>query len=485
MDEHKTQSHTQQPEPIDLTRLIQEFSRVGARLFWVPVLLAVLAGGLLWLRAWRSYTPLYTSQATFTIQTLGNQYDITGAEEYYDKAAAEQLANTFPYLLQSDLMQSMLRQELGVDWLDGSITAQSVENTNLFSVTVTSASAQDAYDILNAIITVYPRVANYVIGSTEMEMLAPPTVANSPYNQFQPWRTVAKGAVLGGCAGLLLLLVLAMTRRTVRTREDVKRQLNTTCLASLPAVDFKRRTGRFDHSVSIRNPKASSAFQESVRSLRIRFLRQAEQRGGKAYLVSSTLPGEGKTTVALNLAFSLSQNGARVIVVDMDLRNPSIKRQLGLTTPSKGIPELLQTHGADPVEALIPVEGTRVRLLAGDQALSNPRRLLESKRLPILIRALQDQADYILIDTPPNGLLGDSAALAELADGILYVVRAGRAQVPHILDSIQFLANSRTPLVGCVLNGAHGESGSYGYGYGYGYGGYRHGYGKYDRSEPD
>ena len=479
MDEHKSQSHTQAPEPIDLFRLLQEFGRVFSRLFWVPLLLAVLAGGLLWLRAWRSYTPYYASEATFTIQTLGEQYDISGAESYYDKAAAQQLANTFPYLLQSDLMQGLLRQELGVEWLNGSISAQSVENTNLFSVRVTSASAQDAYAILNAIIEVYPKVANYVIGSTEMVILAPPMLADAPYNAFQPARTVIKGAALGGMLGLLLLLGLALTRRTIRTREDIKKRLNLPCLGSLPSVRFKNRTGGFDRSVSIQNPKVSSAFQESVRSLRIRFLREAEQRGGKAYLVSSTLPGEGKTTVAVNLALTLSQNGARVILVDMDLRNPSVKRNLGLTGPSRGIPELLQTHGGDPVAALTPVSGTRVRLLAGDKALANPRRQLESNRLPELIDKLRDEADYIIIDTPPNGLLGDSAALAALADGILYVVRAGTAQLTHVLDSIQFLSNSRTPLVGCVLNGARAGNSSYGYGYGYGY----HGYRKYEAQE--
>ena len=79
----------------------------------------------------------------------------------------------------------------------------------------------------------------------------------------------------------------------------------------------------------------------------------------------------------------------------------------------------------------------------------------------------------MVIDTPPNGLLGDSTALAGLADGILYVVRAGKAQVSHIMDSIQLLSSSRTPLMGCVLNGVKESGGGYGYGYGYGYGSYR------------
>lgn len=473
MDEHKTKQHTEAPEPIDLTALLGELWRIFTRMFWVPLVLAVLAGGLLWLRSWRSYTPMYRSEATFTVQLLSNQYDITGVDSYYDKAAAEQLANTFPYLLSSDLMQQLLQRELGVTWLNGSITAQSVANTNLFSVQVSSTSAQDAYDILNGVIAVYPQVANYVVGSTELTVLVPPAVASQPYNAFQPARTVIKGAVLGFGVGVLLLLALAMASKTIRTREDMKKWMNVPCLGTLPTVSFKRRTGVAGNAVSILNERTGSAFQESVRSLRIRFLREAERQGSKVFLVSSTVPGEGKTTVAVNLALTLGQNGARVILVDMDLRKPSVKKALGLTAPSAGVPELLRSSDGSPQKALVELEGTRVRVLAGDKAVDNPRRQLESRRLSGLIKALREEADYVVIDTPPNGLLGDSTALAGLADGILYVVRAGKAQVSHIMDSIQLLSSSRTPLMGCVLNGVKESGGGYGYGYGYGYGSYR------------
>ena len=469
MDEHKTKQHTEAPEPIDLTALLGELWRIFTRMFWVPLVLAVLAGGLLWLRSWRSYTPMYRSEATFTVQLLSNQYDITGVDSYYDKAAAEQLANTFPYLLSSDLMQQLLQRELGVTWLNGSITAQSVANTNLFSVQVSSTSAQDAYDILNGVIAVYPQVANYVVGSTELTVLVPPAVASQPYNAFQPARTVIKGAVLGFGVGVLLLLALAMASKTIRTREDMKKWMNVPCLGTLPTVSFKRRTGAAGNAVSILNERTGSAFQESVRSLRIRFLREAERQGSKVFLVSSTVPGEGKTTVAVNLALTLGQNGARVILVDMDLRKPSVKKALGLTAPSVGVPELLRNGDGSPQKALVELEGTRVRVLAGDKAVDNPRRQLESRRLSGLIKALREEADYVVIDTPPNGLLGDSTALAGLADGILYVVRAGKAQVSHIMDSIQLLSSSRTPLMGCVLNGVKESGGGYGYGYGYGY----------------
>ena len=486
MDEHKTTAQTEAPEKIDLIRLLDEFGRVLLRLFWLPLLLAVLAGVLMGLRAWRSYTPMYACEATFTIQTQSGTSDlITGSTGYYDQAAAEQLANTFPYLIQSDLMQNTLQEELGVSWLNGSIVPQAVPNTNLFSLRVTSNNPQDAYDILNAVITAYPKVANYVIGNTSLTLLAPPELPTQPYNSLSLCSPILKGAVLGLILGLGVVLLLSMTRKPIRTREEIKERLNTPCLGVLPAVTFKRRSGAFDRSVTIQNPRISSAFQESVRSLRIRLLRDAEEHQRKVYLVSSTLPGEGKTTVSINLALTLSRNGARVILVDLDLRKPSVRKELGLTGEVSGVGELLRDRELDIRSLLVPLEGTNIRLLAGTQPAQSLKRHPELRRLSSLLRELRDEADFILLDTPPTGLLGDSAALASLADGLIYVVRAGAAQTTHIMDSLQFLSHTHTPLAGCVLNGAQQKNSRYGYGYGYQYGhGYRH-YGHRNRDGAD
>lgn len=91
----------------------------------------------------------------------------------------------------------------------------------------------------------------------------------------------------------------------------------------------------------------------------------------------------------------------------------------------------------------------------------------------------------MILDTPPSGLLADSAGLTRLADGTLYVLRAGAVELAHIVDSLQFLSETGTPILGCVLNGVQTGQGGYGYGYGYGYGGYHaYGYGKYAAARP-
>ena len=270
MDEQKREQGGTGPEKIDLLRILEEFWKILVRFLWVPILLGILGAAAMGARAYLNYTPRYRSEATFTIQSVGSSYDLAGTGNYYDKLAAEQLAITFPFLLQSDLMQSMLMQELGVTWLNGSISAQAVPDTNLFLLQVTSSSAEDAYQILDTIIQIYPRVADYVVGSTNIEMLSPPELAEAPYNQRNVVRPAVKGGILGVGAGLAILLCISLTRKTVRTREDVKKRLNAHCLGAIPTLSFKRRTGHIDRTVSILNSKASSSFQESVRSLQDR-----------------------------------------------------------------------------------------------------------------------------------------------------------------------------------------------------------------------
>lgn len=347
MDERKI-DRTDEEGLIDLSRLLREARSVLRRLYWLPLALAAVMALLICLHGWRSYQPMYASEATFTIQVVsGTGSDIAGGYGYYDKATAEQLGKTFPYLIQSDLMRGKLCRAMGVTTLNGTITAQTVSDTNLFTIRVTSPSAQDAKAILDKVIELYPDVAGYVIGSTSMNLLTQPQAATEPYNAFHPLRSAAKGAALGLVLGLAVVLLCAAARRTVRDTEDVRMKLNQTCLAALPKVRFKQRgKSGGEELMSIQNEHVSSAFQESVRSLRIKLLRELpEGEGCRTILVTSTLPGEGKTTVAVNLAQSLSRGGARVILVDLDMRKPSVKRAMGVTIPSVGVVELIEQIG--------------------------------------------------------------------------------------------------------------------------------------------
>ena len=225
----------EQENVISLSHLLREFRSVLRKRFWLPLLLAVVCGGAWFLYQRSRYTPMYASEVTFTISvSSSSSSDISRTSAYYSKATAEQLSKTFPYLIQSDLLYTKLSQAMGVSRINGTITAANVPDTNLFTVRVTSSSADDALAILQKLIEVYPEVADYVIGNTSMDLLTEPYAASAPYNAFHPFHVLRNGALAGLAAGLLLLMLAAGLRRTIREERDVQLHLNQTCLAALP-----------------------------------------------------------------------------------------------------------------------------------------------------------------------------------------------------------------------------------------------------------
>lgn len=457
MDKRKIDRHDE--DVIDLSRFIIEFRDMLLRFFWIPLALAVISAAFLMFNAWRSYIPMYSSEATFTIQLAGaSDSDLPGSYSDYDKATAEQLGATFPYLIQSNLMYSKLCRAMGVSSINGIISAQTVQDTNLFTIKVVSSDPKAAKEILEKVIEVYPQVADYVIGNTSMDLLTQPDEADEPYNRFDPISHVIKGAVAGLVVGMAVLAVFAAARKTVRNSEDVRMKLNQNCLAALPKVTLKKRTKQDKQLAVISNRHIPGMFQESVRGLKIKLMKLLPDDGKcKVLLVTSTMPGEGKTTVAANLALSLSQNGERVILADLDLRNPSVKKSMGITEPSRGQLELLQ------------LAGTSLRILAGDTGVERVKRS-QIRRICEKLNALRDDADYIIMDTPPCGLLADSLNVADAADYTIYVVGSNKVESSRIIDSMQFLAESGANIIGCVVNGVESNGKDYGYGYGYGYG---------------
>ena len=180
------------------------------RRFWALILaLMVLFGGLMYLRARRAYVPMYRSEAMFSVSlNTSGETDITSYSYYYDNAAAKQLVDTFPYILNTRLCRELICQKLDVPYINGSVTSRSMADTNCFVLTVTSTSAQDAYDILNAVLEVYPQVSRQIIGETQLQVSREPALADQPFNSFSWKRPVALGAVLGAVLGLGFVALL-------------------------------------------------------------------------------------------------------------------------------------------------------------------------------------------------------------------------------------------------------------------------------------
>ena len=473
-DKEKEQEKKQEEQnKIDISVLLHNFLPFLRR-FWVLVLIfAVLCGAYKYVRLRRSFTPMYRSEAIFSVSvgSSTSSSDLYSNGYYYDNAAAKQAASTFPYLLSSDVMRDLLLQELGTSSINGSISASTISGTNFMVLTVNSADAQAACDVARAVIAVYPQIGRKVIGDIQLVVSQEPTVAQEPYNSFVWHSSVAKSAIMGLLAGLAVLLLLASMRRTVLSSNDIKNRVNLPCLGHIPSVSVKQRKQNKSAGLLITRQDSASAFCESFRLLRLKLTRALKEED-KVITFTSSVPSEGKSSLAANTALSLAKEGKQVLLIDGDLRSPSIKGLLGLTSPSEGLGEYLADKASKEGIDCLRFKDTSLVVLAGTKSFSNPAALLRSKKLDATIQRARNIFDYIIIDTPPC-VMADASVFAALSDKVVYVIRRDFASRSQVLDCIQSLRDSGANICGFILNcskggGSAGKGGSYGYGYGYG-----------------
>lgn len=210
--------------------------------------------------------------------------------------------------------------------------------------------------------------------------------------------------------------------------------------------------------ISVLQPDSYVA--EQFRALRGRIDALSAQRPIRTLVVSSPMAGEGKTTASINLACVTAMSvGRSVLLVDCDMRKPKVHQALGLR-PAAGIAEVLAGE-VSVDEAIVKVDGMNLDVLAVRGRPSNPSELLGSPRMRELVEEVAQRYDRVILDTPAALGVPDAKAVAELADGVVVVVRADVTSQHDLEATLEILDRRR--LLGLVLNGAHVDHGRYGY----------------------
>ena len=456
----------QENDYIDLGVLLVDFWK-GIKKFWY-VFIILMVVGMVVLIGYRQFTyvPLYRATASFTVKTAGNILDDEinmSYGFYYDKETAEQIEKTFPYILSSDVLQKHLREELGAPYVNGSLDAQVITASNLVTLSATSTNKEDAMKILEAVIVVYPEVAEYVLGEMDFEFFNEPELQEEPVNRPSVKKDLLIGAFAGFVLSMMIVLVYALLRKTIRNEEDLKNTLNTALLGMLPEVREKK-------ILITETWKRRSRYQEDVYSLQNRVDYLMKQAGQKVLLVTSTEPSEGKTTVAVNLALAVAQRGEKVLLIDGDLRKPDIKKRLSFPRRDKNMADVLK-GSAEMEEAVVYLQDEGLYVLGCERPMGNSVAVINSRKMEHLIEQARAFADVIIIDAPPAGILADAAHYYDYVDGVLMVVRQDWANQSRIIDAVQDLPGQGEKLIGCVMNIVKTGFASYGYGYSsYGYG---------------
>lgn len=460
---------------IDLFALINNLW-VGTKKFgWIILILALITSSAACLKVKRSFYPYYTASATFTVNL-----DLDSSTSIYeDSLRASQMSTTFPYILTSSLLRNIIAADLGVDYVYEDISAENIEDTNLFTISVSSDDPEWAYNVLQSVIKNYPKVAETVVGSTHLNMIEETGVPKIPDNSLNYKSSIKTGAIPGAALGIIIILAYALTRRTVYKMDDLTGLTNMKQIGVLPKVTFKKRGRNKQNEISLRNSKLSSGYLENIYKIRTRLEKLVKTKGIKSILITSSIPSEGKSTIALNLALALAEEGKKVILVDFDLRHPSIKTMLSLHEEAAGFEDVLNDE-AELKEKIKYIEELKISVLACSQPVKNSSEIIGTPKIGGYITELEEEYDFVILDTAPSAILSDTSDLAKYVGGALFVIKQDYAKVNHILEALDHLSDSSSiEILGCVFNHIRTGIGGYGYGYGYGYGKYgSYGYGR-------
>ncbi|WP_327324962.1 polysaccharide biosynthesis tyrosine autokinase [Streptomyces sp. NBC_01210] len=449
---------------------LREYLRVLSRRWHVITLVALLGTGAGILTSalatpeYRATTTLFASLqggADTSQLNQGNAFTQARVQSYADVAASPEVTKPVVKSLRLDLTPSQLAER---------ISAEAPLNTVLVRLTVTDTRASRAARMSNAVAARFAQVIRELerpeksksASPVRLTVTQPATVPSAPSS---PNTTL--NVALGLAVGLVLGLGLGVALETVDTSMRDSKAL-AECLAGaggppvLSSIVQDPRAVR--QPISLRDDRHGPR-AEGFRKLRVNLQFAEVDQRPKVIAVTSPLPREGKSSVSVNLAATLAEEGARVCLIDCDLRRPSIApalglvRDAGLTTALVGQAELhqvLQSAGSFSVltSGVIP---------------PNPTQLLGSTQFASLLHSLAEQFDHVVVDTPPVLPFADTAAMAPSIDGYLLVARAGRTSRSQVVDALRILERVNVPVLGAVMNGApaRGEGDAYGYAYKY------------------
>ncbi|MGB5715843.1 MAG: polysaccharide biosynthesis tyrosine autokinase [Gammaproteobacteria bacterium] len=376
------------------------------------------------------------------------------------------------------------RLEREVKALEDSIQKLGHKQVEVNALEHTVETNRQAYDaFLNQLMETRTRSADTVTMIARVLDLAEPVF--SPVKPNKP-RMLMISLILALVVGIGIAMVVDKLDNTLKSREDVQERLGVPVLGELIMLKGKQAKGVpfAPHRQFLDEP--TSSFAESIRTIRTGVVLSSLDQPHQTLVVTSTVNREGKSTVAYNLALALGQLG-KVLLIDADLRNPSLANLYGLDSETPGLTDLV-AGTVTLAECIRKIPEDIHVLFAGSTVPPDPLKILSSERFSKLLQEAAATYDTVVIDSAPVELVSDARVLATRATGVVYVVKADETAHQVVRHGLSALIDTGTTLLGVVLNQINPDQahayGKFKYGYSR-YGNYSHNsYGHAPRS-PD
>lgn len=455
---------------------LRDYLRI-LRQSWVLIVLLTLLG----IGAGAAYsiitTPKFSSSAKVFVSTSAGS---TVSELQQGNTFTQQRVKTYADLATTPIVLLPVIEELALETsaqdLAQQITATAPLDTSLIEITATDADPELAAAVATAVSDSLTQVVQTIEASeaedgttrsaVKLTLVQHAAVPESPVSPNVPLNVA-----LGGLVGLALGIGIAVLRETLDTR--IRNERDVELVTDTPIIGGIVFDPKASERPLIVHADPQSPRAESFRTLRTNLYFVDAGRSSRAFVVTSSVESEGKSTTTANLAIALSDAGARVLLVEADLRRPKVAEYLGLEG-AVGLSDLLIGR-ADLQDVVQRWGRNSLFVLPAGAIPPNPSELLGSKAMISLIAELDRSFDVVLFDAPPLLPVTDAAILARNVGGAIVIAAAGRTHRGQLRGAMAALANVDAPVSGIVLTmlptkgpDAYGY-GRYGYGYGYGY----------------
>ncbi len=214
-----------------------------------------------------------------------------------------------------------------------------------------------------------------------------------------------------------------------------------------------------------KNNYLTTAYDESIRTLRTNILFSNVDKDIKKIVVTSSVPNEGKTTLCIDLARSMASNGSKVALIDLDLRNPSVKNMTSQEN-NIGVTTVIMKKATLSDASTKDTEQENLDIISSGPIPPNPTELIASDSMKSILDKLTINYDYIIIDTPPVGILTDAAIISTLADGVLLVIKAGSTKKEMVKKAIDNIEKVNGNILGAIMTFVNVKNSQYGNYYG-------------------
>ncbi|UNK70122.1 polysaccharide biosynthesis tyrosine autokinase [Microbacterium sp. H1-D42] len=382
---------------------------------------------------------------------------------------ARQMVTSYVDVVNTALVLEPVIEELGLDvsvnGLAPSVSASAPLNTVLIDISVTNGDPEQAAKIANAVATSFTNVVQGTLEQPAAEGAASPVLVTVTEPAVAPTSATSPNVrmliVLGGLLGLALGIGIAMLRTVLDTRihtlSDLEGITERPMLGGIAYDPDAQKRPLIVHA-DPRSPRA-----ESFRTLRTNLQFLDVEGGPRIFVVSSAGPGEGKSTTTANLAIALAETGARVALIDGDLRLPRIADYMGLEG-GVGLTDVLIGR-IDVADALQKWGPNELFVLTSGRIPPNPSELLGSAAMNNVLKPLGEYFDYVLIDAPPLLLVTDAAVLGKKTRGVILVAASGKTKKQELTGAVRSLTTAGVDLLGTVVTMLPTKGpDSYGYG---------------------